>query len=66
MTEKSPVDCSSTSTLITTRSGAEPGSLLIFTFLKKLRFLIRRLMSAYDSIGIAQIYCRRAGYLLHA
>ena len=39
MTEKSPVDCSSTSTLITTRSGAEPGSLVILTFLKKFEIL---------------------------
>ena len=33
-TENSPVGCSSRSTLITIRSGAEPGSLLNFTFLK--------------------------------
>jgi hypothetical protein len=42
MTEKSPVDCSSMSTLITTRSGADPGSLVIFTVLKKFRLLMRR------------------------
>ncbi len=55
MTEKSPVDCSSTSTLITTRSGAEPGSLVIFTVLKKLRFLMPPL-GAIDQgavVGIA-------------
>ena len=32
--ENSPVGCSSTSTLTTIRSGAEPGSLVIFTDLK--------------------------------
>ena len=39
--DNSPVDCSSTSTLITVRSGAEPGLLATSTFLKKPRFLMR-------------------------
>ena len=41
-TENSPVDVSSSSTLRMTRSGAEPGSVRIRTFLKYDKFFKRR------------------------
>ena len=41
--DNSPVDCSSTSTVTTVLSGAEPWLLVTSTFLKKPRFLMRSL-----------------------